>query len=295
MATKKQIEANKQNALVSTGPVTDEGKVIVSQNALKHGIFARDLIISSGDGKEDGQEYRELLDGLIASLHPVGQMECLLVEKIAVDFWRLRRVLRFETGSIRKFLDMAIANYYSKVDYDDKKKHRSNAQIEEDIAQQQGFIDWNKRYIKALTKGVVTFDEPTWSGEGLECDIEDDMFLIADEVKESMFTEEEYLQYEDNKFGHAELLAIFKRAGNTDKDIAETLVKALEKQSKGYERNIEEFRQEKLKNTLAEEWAVKINSLPAGDAYEKVIKYEKAIQRSILQNIALLKRLQSMN
>jgi len=40
--------------------------------------------------------------------------------------------------------------------------------------------------------------------------------------------------------------------------------------------------------------AIKMSSLPAGDDYEKVIKYEKAVQRSILQNLALLKRLQSM-
>ena len=89
MTTEKQIEANKQNALVSTGPVTAEGKALVAQNAVKHGIFARDLIITSGDGKEDQQEYNELLDGLIASLNPKGQMECILIEKIAVDFWRL--------------------------------------------------------------------------------------------------------------------------------------------------------------------------------------------------------------
>ena len=95
--------------------------------------------------------------------------------------------------------------------------------------------------------------------------------------------------------GKGDLLEIFRKAGNTDKDMAEALIKCLEKQSKGYEERIEEHCQERLKNTLAEEWAVKINSLPAGDAYEKVIKYEKAIPRSILKNIALLKRLQSMN
>jgi hypothetical protein len=141
MTTEKQTEANQQNALVSTGPVTAEGKAIVSQNAVKHGIFARDLIISSGDGKEDEQEYRELFDGLVVSFNPAGQMECLLVEKIAVDFWRLRRVLRFETGSIRKFLDMAISNYYNKTDWEGKKEHRDNEKIDEDIAKQKEFLD----------------------------------------------------------------------------------------------------------------------------------------------------------
>ena len=134
MTTKKQIEANKQNALVSTGPLTAEGKALISQNAVKHGIFAKDLIITTGDGKEDAQEYKELLDGLILSLNPSGQMECLLVEKIAVDYWRLRRVLRFETGSIRKQLDTAINDYYGKTDYFGNKEHKTNKEINKEMA-----------------------------------------------------------------------------------------------------------------------------------------------------------------
>ena len=135
MTTEKQIEANKQNALVSTGPVTPEGKAVVAQNAVKHGIFVKDLIITTGDGKEDAQEYRELLDGLITSLNPSGQMECLLVEKISVDYWRLRRVLRFESGSIRKVLDMAISDYYNKADWQGMKENKTNEELDEEIAE----------------------------------------------------------------------------------------------------------------------------------------------------------------
>ena len=171
MTTAKQIESNKQNALVSTGPMSDEGKAIVAQNAVKHGVFVRDLIISSGDGKENEEEYRQLLYNLIMSLNPSGQMEHLLVEKIAVDFWRLRRVLRFETGSIRKHLDMVIYDYYNKADWEDQKKHKTNDELDEEIKEQQEYLSWNNRYIKALKKGVVTFDKPTWIGEGLESDI----------------------------------------------------------------------------------------------------------------------------
>ncbi|KKS44569.1 MAG: hypothetical protein UV05_C0004G0004 [candidate division CPR1 bacterium GW2011_GWA2_42_17] len=204
MTTEKQIKANKQNALVSTGPVTPGGKALVAQNAVKHGIFAKDLIISAGDGKEDEQEYRELLDGIILSLNPSGQMECLLVEKIAVDFWRLRRVLRFESGSIRKVLDMAISDYYNKVDWQGIKEHKTDEELDEKIA-----------------------------------------------------------EYQTSEGNH-------------------------------HQKQIDELEQSKLKNKYAEEVAIKTSSLPAGDTYEKVIKYEKAVQRSILQNLALLKRLQSM-
>ena len=205
MTTKNQIEANKQNALVSTGPSTSEGKAIVAQNAVKHGIFAKDLVITTGDGKENAQEYRELLDGLILSLKPSGQMECLLVEKIAVDYWRLRRVLRFESGSIRKILDMAISDYYDKADCFGNKEHKGNEEIDEEIAEHQNAQD------------------------------------------------------------------------------------------KTSQKKISELKQQKLKNKLAEEVAIKKGSLPDGDDWNKVIKYEKAVQRSILQNLALLKRLQSMH
>ncbi len=294
MTTEKQVEANKQNALVSTGPVTAEGKALVSQNAIKHGIFARDLIITSGDGKEDQQEYAELLDGLIVSLNPKGQMECVLVEKIAVDFWRLRRVLRFESGSIRKFLDMAISDYYNKADWEGKKEHKTNDKIDEEIVEQKGFVDWNNRYIKALKKGVVAFDKPKWSGDGLESDIEEDLILIMESIGEKVMSEDEYLEFEDKGLEFEQLRAILKRAGYADTDIAEALIGSLKKQNKDYQKRIAELEQEKLKNKYAEEVVVKTSSLPAGDTYEKVIKYEKAVQRSILQNLALLKRMQSM-
>ena len=58
MTTERQTEANKKNALLSTGAVTDEGKAIVAKNAVKHGVFASDLIITSGDGRERGRIYR---------------------------------------------------------------------------------------------------------------------------------------------------------------------------------------------------------------------------------------------
>jgi hypothetical protein len=43
MTTEKQIVANIQNAQYSTGPTTMNGKAIVATNAIKHGIFTKDL------------------------------------------------------------------------------------------------------------------------------------------------------------------------------------------------------------------------------------------------------------
>lgn len=56
MTTQKQTEANLQNATLSTGPITSCGKAIVATNAIKHGIFTKDLIISSAIGHECEEE-----------------------------------------------------------------------------------------------------------------------------------------------------------------------------------------------------------------------------------------------
>jgi hypothetical protein len=41
MATDAQVAANRLNAQESTGPRTTEGKAVVAQNAVKHGLLAR--------------------------------------------------------------------------------------------------------------------------------------------------------------------------------------------------------------------------------------------------------------
>jgi hypothetical protein len=40
MTTQKQLEANRKNALRSTGPKTDLGKSISRLNATEHGLYA---------------------------------------------------------------------------------------------------------------------------------------------------------------------------------------------------------------------------------------------------------------
>ena len=155
MTTEKQKKSNQENALLSTGPITEKGKAIVAKNAIKHGIFTNDLVIEKGDGKEKKQEYLELLNNLIDCLNPQGQLEYLLVEKIAVDFWRPHRVLRFETASIRLYLDVAIDDFYSQTNYEGDKLNKTKGELEKDKNNYLGYIKWNERYIECLKKGIV--------------------------------------------------------------------------------------------------------------------------------------------
>lgn len=100
-----KAEASRKNALKSTGPKTPAGKKAVKWNALKHGLLSKEVIIQAGDGKESETDYRNMHAQLRQDLQPIGALEEMLVEKIAVCYWRLRRILRCEVGEIRSHLD----------------------------------------------------------------------------------------------------------------------------------------------------------------------------------------------
>src|SRR3990172_3062800 len=93
----RKLEANRKNALRSTGPRTPQGKNTVRWNALKHGLLAKEIVIPAGAGRENAADFHNLLAQLRAHLAPAGVLEEVLVEKIAVCYWRLRRVLRAES------------------------------------------------------------------------------------------------------------------------------------------------------------------------------------------------------
>jgi hypothetical protein len=103
--SQKKIDANRRNSLRSTGPKTRRGKGAVALNAVKHGLLAKQAVITRGDGAEDVEEFNDLLQGLRQDNQPVGMTEELLVEKIAICWWKLARALRHEMGQIRKRLD----------------------------------------------------------------------------------------------------------------------------------------------------------------------------------------------
>src|SRR5215213_5522220 len=94
MTSEKKVEANRRNALKSTGPKTPEGKAAVRLNALKHGLLSQEILLPG----EDEEALRELGQNLKVELQPVGELESLLVDRIIASYWRLRRLGRVEAG-----------------------------------------------------------------------------------------------------------------------------------------------------------------------------------------------------
>jgi hypothetical protein len=98
MTTDRQIEANRSNALKSTGPRTMIGKARVAQNPLTHGLTGRHIVLPS----ENPNEYDAFRAGLVKSLEPEGDLERLLADKIVADAWRLRRIPMLEAAVHRR-------------------------------------------------------------------------------------------------------------------------------------------------------------------------------------------------
>jgi hypothetical protein len=88
MATIKQIDANRRNALKSTGPRTSEGKTAASLNALRHGLRARTVVLPG----EDSQEFHQLCEDLESEWQPQSRTEQFYLEQMAVSQWKLNRM-----------------------------------------------------------------------------------------------------------------------------------------------------------------------------------------------------------
>lgn len=96
-----RIAANRANARKSTGPRTRKGKDRSRQNALKHGLLANQILINDDDPAEAPELFQALIDGVIAHFNPADPFEELLVQRLAVCYWRLRRAFRYEAGAVR--------------------------------------------------------------------------------------------------------------------------------------------------------------------------------------------------
>ena len=94
MTSFRQIEANRRNAKLSTGPVTEEGKRRSRQNAVRHGLTAETVI----DALEDAADYAAFEMAVTADYDAQSAVERELVLRLASLLWRLRRATAIESG-----------------------------------------------------------------------------------------------------------------------------------------------------------------------------------------------------
>jgi len=105
MSTAAQLTANRANAQLSTGPVTPEGKARVGQNALRHGLTAKNLVVRD----DEREEFTAFHDELHAEIDPQGALESIAFDALLHAAWNLRRFRRIEAeisiGTLDDFTD----------------------------------------------------------------------------------------------------------------------------------------------------------------------------------------------
>ena len=274
----QKISANRKNAQLSTGPKTEVGKTKSALNAVKHGIFTKKYLKNISD--EESRDYETLRLGVFESLKPKDQMQAILCDKIAIDVWRLRKVLAFEQGAMQlETLNLDASG--SPVNFSDRKaiiyNMENNKSESEDLNQLKKWL---------TTKGVSNFS-----------DLSDKACWFLEEIVQNLQQRfpENYRHMDIELLENCKHLSEFCTWNELDlnrlkADLLESIedkLRSVSNMPNYYENDIREFDH---KRSIYESVA----QLPSAENTNKVIRYETHLQRSIERNLRLLRSLQGI-
>ena len=97
----QRVIASRANGARSRGPVTTAGKSHSSQNATRHGLLAKCVVLEN----ESRKGFRSLQEQFVARFGPADGVELGLIEEMLSAFWRQRRAWAMET----RIMDTAIS------------------------------------------------------------------------------------------------------------------------------------------------------------------------------------------
>ena len=274
-----RVKANRENAKLSTGPKTGKGKSAVKWNALKHGLLAREVVIRTGDGEESRSEFETLLESLTDDLQPEGALEGMLVEKIAVCYWRLRRALRCEVGAIRGAADnLTFRTALNRID--GAKLAEGSSALGPAAAAMMRTTCGIDRVIYYLDSFLECVRENGHLAEPALEDLRKIFGVETDTFGYHVF----FFNWAASKDG--------RKPGDSLPDAAqckEALVMLLSDEKK----RLEVLREVLVEQEQMAEAATLLSlSLPVADLADKVLRYETAIERQMYRAMSQLERLQ---
>ncbi len=276
MTSDKQVIANRRNARKG-GVKTEEGKAIVKYNALKHGLLAKEVVITVGEGAERPEEFANLLDDLQGQLGVVGPIEEMLLEKIAVAYWRLRRAQRYEVGLIRNKLDTATDDFY--------REKRTDQEIDLEIQEEKEAVAaWKQEKTQLLKEQKAgkpleaTLEQVVW--EWFETDIEE--LLPPGKQGEHYLTTAEIRSFLNDNCGW------------DDNYLWRRLLAVCDDHRANHERAIIRLNKEKVRNQFRLAVAKKLGNIPAKDELDRLLRYEGAIERQLYNAMNQLERVQRL-
>lgn len=285
--SKKQLAANKKNAKKG-GVKTPEGKAVVKYNALKHGLLAKEIVITVGEGAENPEEFQSLLNNLMEELQPIGSIEEMLVEKVASAYWRMRRAYTYEVGLIRSELDTVMDDFYKEENWQGNKVHRTDKEILDRIKEEDAEIESWKRAQEKIEK-LNKQNKPLSSIFDLE-EVWDRLILTDDDIIS--------LEDEDVDFDTLSIEELKGHLNNTlgwsDKEIWDKLKGLCEERLLYHSNQKAELEKEKQKNTLMIQVKKKLGNVPTSDNLDRLLRYETTIERQFYKALHQLERLQRL-
>ena len=97
MPTPLKSATARLNGAKSRGPATPAGKARSSQNALKHGLHSKRILLPT----ESAEEFATFRAALFTQFQPATPLEADLVEILAATLWCLRRIPAVEASLLR--------------------------------------------------------------------------------------------------------------------------------------------------------------------------------------------------
>jgi hypothetical protein len=276
MVTTAQVNANQKNAQLSTGPKSEEGKEIVSKNALKHGILSEEVVISSKEVAESQEKYDDLRQKFISDLEPVGMVEEMLVDRIVSTYWRLRRVIVSEKGIIQKqTANLSFNNSIERV---------KKAEEYRDSPLLSSFGDKLLNSVSAIwTEDKLQDLKKTIENMGYLPDIELQTYIQM----KNIFRNEESLRY--TYFFND--IALGKIEGEEKEKGKKALLFLIEKDLEQANISIEVA--QKLEEADDDNKSL-VNHIPQSDTAEKISRYETALENQLYRALNHLLKVQTL-
>lgn len=301
--TDKALKANKDNASKSTGPKTKRDMTTLQPN-MKHGILAKIPVIP---GIENQEEWDQFVVDIKMNLKPIGVLESTLVESLANYFWKKQRLIKYEQNrihykieAIKDKANSMLTTYYENLykkseDYVDPDRSkldelRSNVKdFSDSLKAFEKYTDWpddkdmegdDAGYIVACALELLYAVKKN-NGEDVP-DTPYDLFNVNEIVDDFWNPDKsatpkqvvEIIEKIGEKFGYDPSVLEY----STRKYVKDTH-KALEKQVQVVDQSID---------TLANE------ELYDNSYSEKVMKMDAQLNRTIMQTLHELQRLQGM-
>jgi len=148
MATLAQIEANRRNSQLSTGPRTPQGKAVSRFNALKSGINAKAQVIPG----EDPAELEAITAGYHQDWQPTTYLERFLVDSLVRADWLLQRLARLEAELWAHHIEDARKSVFNKLNEDAPLGDTYSRNYDRFTRLQRRIDSTERSYYRALTQ-----------------------------------------------------------------------------------------------------------------------------------------------